>query len=197
MQTDLEADIRDALQARAQRVTADSVRYADAPREQRVSHRAGWSMLAVAALVAALTVIIAIRPWQTDHHEVASGAHVPAVNTSWQLVRAYSPSGGIASGAGLRASLTFTPNRHLLGDDGISAIDATFIETADGFRVSAIATSGNGYAGHNRRVLAVKSAMDALFNDADGGPVDVTSSLHGDRLTLQVSGYTLQFRRLD
>ena len=195
MTTDLEAEIRDALLERAHTVTADSLRYAAAPRSRQMSSRAAWSMLAAAALVAAVATVVAVAPWQSDHHGPASGTRVPAANTSWQLVRADSPTGGIVTGDELRGRLVFNPD-HLLGDDGISAIDATYAPTGEGFRVSTIAASANGYAGHNRRVLAVKAAVDAIFIDADGGPVDVTSRVHGDRLTLRVSGYILQFRRM-
>jgi hypothetical protein len=198
MTTDLEAEIRDTLHTRAQAVTTDSLRYPDGPRRERPSRaRETWSVVAVAAVVAALTIIVAIRPWQTDNDgATSSGGQVPAANTSWQLVSAYSPNGGIASGAGLRASLTFNPNEHLLGRDGVGAIDATIVPTSGGFRVTTIGATGSGYAGHNRRVVAVKSAMDAIFFDCDGGTVDVESHVRGDRLTLQVSGDILQFHRL-
>lgn len=197
MTTDLEVEIRDALYTRAQSVTTAALRYADAPRrEQRSSPRAAWSVIAIAAVVAALTIVVAIRPWRDDHSATTAGSSgVPASNTTWRLVRADSPDGSIVAGNDLRAKLSFTGDRHLLGDDGINTTDSTYVPTAKGFRTYPIGTSLVGYAGNDRRVLEVISAMGALFNNALTGSVDVESHLRGDHLTLQANGYILQFRR--
>jgi len=196
MTTELESEIRDALQARAASITPTSLRHARASRRRLMAPRVLWPVLAAAAVVAALAAVIAIQPWRAGHSESAAGrGQLPAANTTWTLVRADSPDGSIVAGNDLRASLTFDARGHVLGNDGVNTTDATYVPIARGFRVYPIGTTAAGYAGHDRRVLEVISAMGALFQNVLTGSVDVASQLHGDRLTLQANGYILQFVR--
>jgi hypothetical protein len=196
MTTDLESEIRDAMHARAQSVTAASLQFPDGPRrEHRSSPRVAWSVLAIGAVVAALTVVITIQPWHDGRQAASGGSVVPAVNTTWRLVRADSPDGSIVAGRDLSTRITFKRGGRLLGSDRFGSIEGTYRPTATGFRVYPGGDFGWDYGGHDRRVIEVISAMNALFHSALTGSVDVESHVHGDRLTLEVAGYHLQFRR--
>jgi heat shock protein HslJ len=199
MSIDLETELRDAFRARAAAVTPASLRRAGAPPARRPRSPLG-PVLAAAAIVAALAVSLAV--WPKDHaadrgQPAAGPAAVPRAGTSWRLERLWSPDGTTARApARLRATLGFAPDGTIRGYDTVNGITADYRATARGFAVSAAVSTGIGYPGRDRVQLAVMQAMQAIFSDAGGDPVRVESHVDGDRLTLLVSGYTLQFQRV-
>jgi hypothetical protein len=90
----------------------------------------------------------------------------------------------------LGVALQFSPGGQFGASDGISFHSGTFRATRDGFTTGVLATTADGYAGHDPAILLARTAMDSF-----GGPATYAVRLTGDRLVVDIGSYTLTCHR--
>lgn len=193
MSDDLEAEIRDALQSRAQTVTADDVRRGDEPRSS--SRRNLLAALATAAVVAALAVGIGVAVWPSSHDTKQPPATVSAggkvIGIKWQFERGINGTTTFSS-PGPRVSISFYPQGKFGGDDGVNGLGGRYHIASGGLVIfSDTFSTAVGYAGRDRNVIATQMAFAVMT----GGRAAPTAHVKPNgELVLAGPGYTLWFR---
>lgn len=207
--TDLEDDLRAALRARADELTAADLRRPFLDDQSRARGRRGplLAALATAACVAAGGVGIAVWHPHTGApadgtfagHPVKTGSRPSDIdpgftgalsNSMWSLVKVTHGGKVTTIPDRIGARLTFAPHGRIVAYDGVNTASASCAVRADGTLVfGPAATTAIGYVGHDPAVLTAVDSIGALLQGGGTGAVEREHGL--DRLTVRTAGYTL------
>ncbi len=114
----------------------------------------------------------------------------PFVGYKWTVVAIAHDGETTAIPARYSVFLIFTPGGQFIANEPVNTHGGTYRVTAGGFVTSNVGTTLVLYVGHDPVTLLAESAIDSLSMSADA-----TASVAGNRLTVEVRGYTLTCQR--
>jgi hypothetical protein len=189
MSTDLEAEIREALQARAGAVQPGTLRPARTTTRARRPRPALWSLAASIAAVAVLAVLVSV--WATQRgHSPSGGGQAALSDTRWRVV-AVTADGRRTAITSRRVVVDFLGGGELHADDGVNYYSGKWRPAGDGLHITDVGTTLVGYGGHDPAVLATQRGIGALTS----GTAPVQAQLAGRTLRLTAQGVVLDLVR--
>jgi heat shock protein HslJ len=152
----------------------------------------GGAVMILAGSPAALAGTVAPNRAEPVKVKVTSARSVSHgfIGYDWQVV-AISHGGKVTRiPARMQVDLQFSRGGQFGASDSVNFHSGMYRTTSDGFTTSALASTGNGYAGHDPAVLLAISAIGSFANGAHA-----TVKLTGHRLMVGVHSYTLTCQR--
>lgn len=135
--------------------------------------------------------LAACSPTQSSRDTSLSGA----VGYRWQVVGLRDAFGKMPVPGGLHAGIAFTRDGHVLGNDTLNALGASYRANRRGYTTRDAGTTLVGSMAMARDRKRIKTAVDAMFPMAAPRPIEIVVRVHRDNLTLSRSSFTLTLRR--
>jgi hypothetical protein len=192
MPDNLEAQLRDALDARGRQQSAEIPAFPQArPARLRTAALAGASALVVLALV--IGGVLIFGRGSSGGHDTAGGASY--AGTSWTLSALTENGTPIQLPAKSDATLAF-PSRTDIGlNDSVNYLNGKYDVTSSGFSTHDIATTLAAYGGSDPNVVAMIAAIDAIGYRENAEVNMVDAHRQGGQLVVNAGKYQLTFDR--
>ena len=189
MSTDLEIELREALQARAAVITPDRLRR-PVPARRSVRRPPGaWIAAAALVLAAIVGVGFAVLGGKDSGGRVAATGDAPDLrSTAWSVIAVTAEGRRQAIPSAADVSVAFHLDHRFDATDGINFYSGRWQQRGGTVTIGNVGGTLAGYAGHDPAVLAAQQGITAL-----NGPVAV--SLRDGTLRLTAHGVTVELSR--
>lgn len=188
MSTDLETELREALQARAAAITPDRLRRRAVPRRSARRSTGAWIAAAALVLAAIVGIGFAVLGGNDSGGRYAAAGDAPDLRSTAWSVTAVTVDGRRQPITSSEVSVAFHLDHRYDATDGINYFSGRWQQSAAVVTIREVGGTAAGYGGHDPAVLAAQDGISAL-----NGPVAV--SMRDGTLRLTAQGVLVELSR--